>query len=231
MKQYRDVTRMIHKDGYIPIIVGFIVMFVLGSFAKWLGWFSFAMVCFVAYFFRNPDRVTPAHDDLVISPADGIIVNIVKTHPPAELNIEREMQRVSIFLSPLDVHVNRVPVNGKVSGLSYHPGRFINASMDKASVHNERQTVLIETKNGHKVIVVQIAGMIARRIVCDLEENAEVQVGNRYGIIRFGSRVDVYIPLGIKLLVSVGQRMVGGESVIANLENNNLNCQFEYVAS
>jgi phosphatidylserine decarboxylase len=152
-----------------------------------------------------------------VSPADGIVQKIVECIPPQELGLaNQEMIRVSIFLNIFNVHVNRVPATGKILSLNYNPGKFFNASMDKASVYNERQSVLMETKNGTKIAFVQIAGLIARRILCELEEGADVKIGERYGIIRFGSRVDVYLPLKTALNVTEGQTAVGGETIIAD---------------
>lgn len=218
MKQYSDISKIIHKDGYIFIIGLVIATFVLSSISFQLGWISSILTVFCAYFFRNPDRITPLGEDLVISPADGIVQSITECLPPSEVGMQdTEMIKISIFLSCFDVHVNRIPCDGKVIKLHYNPGKFFNASLDKASIYNERQSVVMETTNGIKLVFVQIAGLIARRIVCDLEEGDEIKSGKRYGIIKFGSRVDVYLPLKTALCVSVGQRCVGGETIIANI--------------
>ncbi|RYE06364.1 MAG: phosphatidylserine decarboxylase [Rickettsiaceae bacterium] len=219
MKQYNDFSKIIHREGYIFIISFAAVTFLLASFSTALGWIGFTATMWCAYFFRNPERITPIDDNLVISPADGIVQSISESIPPAELGLGDElMTRISIFLNVFNVHVNRIPIAGKIRALHYNPGKFFNASLDKASIHNERQSVLLETKSGHNVIFVQIAGLVARRIVCDLEEGSEVRSGERYGIIRFGSRADVYLPLKTAILVSVGQTAIGGETVIANFE-------------
>ncbi|WP_316354419.1 phosphatidylserine decarboxylase [Candidatus Trichorickettsia mobilis] len=217
MKQYSDFSKIIHKEGYIFIISFAAVTFLLASFSAILGWLSFVATVWCMYFFRNPDRITPVAHELVISPADGIVQNITEAVPPVELGLsDEEMIRVSIFLNIFNVHVNRIPASGKILALHYNPGKFFNASLDKASIYNERQSVLMETNDGHKIAFVQIAGLIARRIVCELEEDSQVQAGERYGIIRFGSRVDLYLPLKTAILVSKGQTCIGGETVIAD---------------
>ncbi len=218
MKPYNDLAKIIHREGYIFIAIFAVTSFILGSFNSSIGWIGAISTIWCIYFFRNPDRATPVNDNLVISPADGIVQSIKEVQPPVELGLgEEEMIRVSVFLNIFNVHVNRVPVSGKVLSLHYHPGRFFNASLDKASIHNERQSVLVETSSGVKVAFVQIAGLIARRIICDLEENQQVQAGQRYGIIRFGSRADIYLPLKTAILVTQGQTCIGGETIIADL--------------
>ena len=228
MKPYSDITNIIHKEGYIFIAIGCATTFILASINANLGWVSFILTTFCAYFFRNPQRLTPIAEGLIISPGDGVIVGISNTNPPAELQLEGEMLKISIFLNVFNVHVNRVPISGKVLTTHYNPGKFLNASLDKASIHNERQSVVMETTKGVKLAFVQIAGLIARRIVCDLEEGVEVKAGARYGIIRFGSRVDVYLPPKTVPMVGVGQTVLGGETVLANLESKALEAmQFE----
>lgn len=218
MKPYGDIAKMIHKEGYIFIIIFAVISFILGSFSSTLGWIGGISTIWCAYFFRNPERMTPQGDNLVISSADGVVQSIIETTPPAELNMGKDpMIRVSVFLNIFNVHVNRIPANGKILALKYFPGKFFNASLDKASIHNERQSVLMETNNKTKIAFVQIAGLIARRIVCDLEEEQEILAGQRYGIIRFGSRVDIYLPVSTTLEVAVGQTCIGGETIIADL--------------
>ncbi len=217
MKQFRDFSKIIHREGYIFIVLFAAATFLFASFSQALGWIGFVSTLFCAYFFRNPDRLTPVDDNLVISPADGVVQMITHTPAPSELNMgDEEMLRISIFLNIFNVHVNRSPVSGTVKALHYNPGKFLNASLDKASTFNERQSVVIETENKSKVICVQIAGLIARRIVCDLENGMNVKAGERYGIIRFGSRVDVYLPGKMIPLVQVGQTAIGGETVLAD---------------
>ncbi len=208
----------IHKEGYIFIAIFAIFAILMFSFSKIVGAICIILTVWCACFFRDPDRYAPVIEDVVLSPADGVVDAIVAASAPAELELgDEEFTRVSIFLSVFDVHVNRVPVAGVVTKLHYHPGQFISATLDKASVLNERQSVLVKTKSGRNVPFVQIAGLIARRIVCNLDQNQNVDAGQRYGIIRFGSRMDVYLPKGIVPKVYKGQRMVGGETVIAML--------------
>lgn len=217
MKQYSDFSRIIHREGYIFIVSFAAVTFLLATFISTLGYIGLVITLWCIYFFRNPDRFTPISDNLIISPADGMIQKITEGFPPAELGMgDQEMIRISIFLNILNVHVNRVPASGKILSLHYNPGKFFNASLDKASIYNERQSVLMETTGGQKIVFVQIAGLIARRILCDLEEDAEVKVGERYGIIRFGSRVDVYLPLKTPICVTEGQTAIGGETILAD---------------
>jgi phosphatidylserine decarboxylase len=175
-----------------------------------------------AYFFRDPARVTPDREDLVVSPADGCVSMIVTTKLPAEFDNDddgRDYTRISIFLNVFDVHVQRVPIDGTVDEVVYRPGKFLNASLDKASEDNERSSVLMTAQSGKKIAFVQIAGLIARRIINDLKKDQNVKAGEHYGLIRFGSRVDVYVPSSVAPLVCVGQRVVGGETVLADLQS------------
>lgn len=222
MKPYNDITKAVHKEGYTFIMIFAAITFILSSFSSALAWIGSICTIWCAYFFRNPERVTPLGDNLVISAADGVVSKITEASPPTELNMGNEkMLRVSVFLNIFNVHINRVPANGKILALEYHHGKFFNASLDKASIHNERQSVLMETKNGTKLAFVQIAGLIAKRIVCDLEDGQELVSGSRYGLIRFGSRVDIYLPLKTALLISEGQTCIGGETIIADLDMKN----------
>jgi phosphatidylserine decarboxylase len=171
-----------------------------------------------AAFFRNPRRVRPPLSDVVLAAADGTVATVSDVLPPAELDLPPvPVPRVSVFLSVLDVHVQRIPVDGRVLDVQYRPGTFLSADLDKASEDNERNALLLETTDGTRLGVVQIAGLLARRIVCDVAPGAEVAAGETYGLIRFGSRVDVYLPLGSRVAVAVGQRTIGGETVLAKL--------------
>jgi phosphatidylserine decarboxylase len=207
----------IHPEGY-PFIGGFaLVAILLFWFAKPLGWIGVLATAWCAYFFRDPVRIVPIGEGLVLSPADGRVSQVALASPPPELEMGPEQRvRVSIFMSVFDVHVNRAPIAGEIRRIVYRPGKFINADLDKASVDNERNSLLLRTAAG-PVAVVQIAGLIARRIVCFAREGAQVTAGERIGIIRFGSRVDVYLPGGVKPLVSEGQTTLAGETVIADL--------------
>lgn len=176
------------------------------------------LTAWCTYFFRDPVRFTPQQPGLFVSPADGVVQAIVEGVPPAELQLgEASRQRVSIFLNVFNVHVNRIPIAGTISHLHYHPGKFLNASLDKASEENERQLVQITLADGQKIGVVQIAGLVARRILCHLKPGQQVRTGERFGLIRFGSRTDLYLPPGVQARVGVGQIMVGGETIIADL--------------
>jgi phosphatidylserine decarboxylase len=205
----------IHRAGY-PFIAGGIVVTIL-LWLLWgpLGWIALILTLYMAFFFRDPVRVTPLAPGLVVAPADGRVVAVDHAVPPADLALgSTPLARVSIFLSVLDVHVNRVPATGRIARIAYRPGAFLNAELDKASEDNERNALLIETPRG-AVGVVQIAGFVARRIVCSVRQGEDVAIGSRFGLIRFGSRLDVYLPAGTAIRVGVGQRAVGGETVIA----------------
>lgn len=209
----------IHRAGWPFIAIFAVVTAVLAMVAQPLGWIGLAATAWCAYFFRNPDRVTPTRPGLVVSPADGRVQLITDAVPPAELGLGKAKRtRVSIFLNVFDVHVNRVPADGTVEEVDYHEGTFVNASLDKASEDNERASVLLRLPDGRELVFVQIAGLVARRIICDLASGQAVSAGERYGLIRFGSRTDIYLPDGVEPLVVVGQRAVGGETVIADLE-------------
>jgi phosphatidylserine decarboxylase len=185
---------------------------------KWLFWPGLIFTAFCLYFFRDPERVPPPRPGLVVAPADGRVLAVGPALPPRELGLgDVARWRVSIFLSVLDVHVNYAPAEGTVTRICYHHGKFLNASMDKASDENERNALAIALPDGRDMAVVQIAGLIARRILCHVREGDQVQAGERFGIIRFGSRTDLYLPEGVRPLVVEGQTMIGGETVIAEL--------------
>ncbi len=209
----------IHPDGWMFIAAFAIVsIFIGGLFHDVLLYVGLLATAWCAYFFRDPPRVVPSRNDIVVSAADGIVDSIVTLTPPKELGIgDADYTRISTLLSPMDVHVNRTPIAGTVTSLKYHKGSFLNITLDKAHEDNERQYIGITSPEGVAVGVVQIAGMITRRIVCNLKESQKVTTGERFGIIRFGSRVDVYLPASIKPLVIKGQRVVGGETVLAEI--------------
>jgi phosphatidylserine decarboxylase len=217
----RSQLAPINREGY-PFIGGFALASLI-LFWLWtpLGWLGTVLTLWCAYFFRDPPRVTPQGDDLVVSPADGVVQAIVPRVPPPELALgETPRTCISVFLNIFDVHVNRAPIGGRITRLAYHPGKFLNAADDKASEDNERQSFRIETPQGDVYGLVQIAGLIARRIVCAVEEGDVLAAGQRVGLIRFGSRCDVYLPDGVAALVAVGQRAVGGETVFADGRRN-----------
>ena len=206
----------IHPEGY-PFIGGFALASLI-LFWLWtpLGWIGVLLTIWCALFFRDPPRVTPLRDGLVVAPADGRISMVTFALPPAELGLgDRPLPRVSIFMSVFNCHVNRSPVAGRVERIAYRPGIFINAELDKASEDNERNSLVIGTPNG-RIGVVQIAGLVARRIVCFVKEGQSVGVGERFGLIRFGSRLDVYLPEGTRALVSEGQTAIAGETILAD---------------
>jgi phosphatidylserine decarboxylase len=208
----------LHPDGWKFVGIFALVTIVLFIVVPPLGWIGLVLTIWCAYFFRDPWRVTPLRSGLMVSPADGRVLSVAPAVPPAELAMGSEpLMRVGIFLNVFDVHVNRIPVGGRVVKLRYRKGKFVNASLDKASEDNERMAIRIAPIDGTgDIAVVQIAGLIARRIVCDLREREDVIAGQRFGIIRFGSRTDVYMPAGWVPLAIAGQRVVGGETVIAD---------------
>ncbi|GAB0118035.1 hypothetical protein Acid7E03_21070 [Acidisoma sp. 7E03] len=187
-------------------------------FASWIAWIGVAFTLFCLYFFRDPERYPPTRPGAMLAPADGHVVSVALVPPPPELGLGTMPRwRVATFLSVLDVHVNRMPADGTVTRIAYHHGKFLSANMDKASDENERNALAIRLPDGREIAVVQIAGLIARRILCDVKEGDYVQAGSRFGIIRFGSRTDLYLPVGVLPLVAEGQTMIGGETVIAEI--------------
>jgi phosphatidylserine decarboxylase len=226
----RSVIPPIHRGG-LPIVgaaaagtlVGRTALRAVGlkAPARWLTRAGVATTAACAAFFRAPTRVSPPGGGLVVAPADGVVALIEDAAPPSELGLGVALRtRVSIFLSVLDVHVQRIPMSGTVVQLAYHPGKFLSADLDKASEDNERNSVVIlDAAAGTEIVVTQIAGLLARRIVCETAPGAEVTVGETYGLIRFGSRVDTYLPVGTRPEVLIGQRTIGGETVLARLSD------------
>ncbi len=209
----------VHREGWRFITI-FAAVTLLFFWMGWdiLMWLGVVSTIWCAYFFRDPERVTPMRDGLVISPADGQICAIDKIIPPPELDLDREpATRISVFMNVFDVHVNRSPIDARIAKINYIPGAFVSAELDKASEENERQAFTLELADGRKLGVVQIAGLIARRIVKFVGEGERLLAGQRIGLIRFGSRVDVYLPKGANPLVAVGQRAIAGETVFADL--------------
>lgn len=215
------VVKPMHREGWR--FVGIFAAVTLVLFWIWqpLGWIGAGLTVWCYYFFRDPQRVTPQRAGLLVSPADGIVSLIDRAAPPPELGLGPEMRpRVAVFMNVFNVHVNRVPAAGTVTRIAYRPGKFLNASLDKASVDNERNALVLRLEGGQDIAVVQIAGLIARRILCEVPEGARLLAGERIGLIRFGSRVDVYLPPGTAPLVALGQTMVAGETVIADLASD-----------
>lgn len=215
VRSVRNSFAPIHPEGY-PFIAGFfIVSLVLGWMWTPLFWMGLVLTIWCIYFYRDPERVTPIDPDLVISPADGKISFVGEAVAPKELELGSEMMiRISVFMNVFSCHINRIPIDGHIMALAYRPGKFANAELDKASDHNERNGLVIKTVHGN-IGVVQVAGLVARRIVCWSKIGDDVVAGKRFGLIRFGSRLDVYLPKEAKLRVSVGQNAIAGETVLA----------------
>lgn len=207
-----------HKEGRKFVAIFAAITVVLGLIWEPLFWLGAGATVWCYYFFRDPVRIIPQQDGVVISPADGVVSLIEQVVPPTEMGLgTAPLTRVSVFMNVFNCHVNRAPVAGKVVDVTYHHGKFLNASLDKASIHNERNSVTLETADGTRIGVVQIAGLVARRIVCFVEEGHQIDAGHRFGLIRFGSRLDVYLPHGIAPMVAVGQTAVAGETILADL--------------
>lgn len=218
MTMWDTFLKPMHPEGYRFVAVFGVAA--LALFLVWepLGWLGLGLTVWCYYFFRDPNRAVPQEEGLVLSPADGVVSLIGPAVPPAELGMAPEaLTRVSVFMSVFNCHVNRAPVGGRVTAVAYRKGKFLNASLDKASDDNERNALLLETVDGARVGIVQIAGLLARRIRCDVGPGDEVAAGETYGLIRFGSRVDTYLPVGSTVAVEVGQRTIGGETVLAQL--------------
>lgn len=211
-----DVLVPIHPDGWKFIGIAFVVALVLSMISTPLGIAGFVVAAWVVYFFRNPDRVTPTDKGLIISPADGKVVDIKPCEPPKELMLDAGVSytKISVFLNIFNVHVNKMPYEGTVEKMSYIEGKFFNASLDKASEHNERMAITLATDIG-RLGVIQIAGLVARRICTEVEEGQKVIAGEDYGLIRFGSRVDLYVPESFETTVLLGQTTLAGETVMA----------------
>jgi len=208
----------IHPDGWPYIAIAVALNALLFAVAGWFGWLLVPVTLWCVAFFRDPERNVPSGEGLIVSPADGVMLPVVEAAPPPELGMgDAKLRRLSIFMNVFDVHVNRVPADGTVTALAYRPGRFINASFDKASEHNERMAVRLRLADGAELAMVQIAGLVARRIRCDLVQDQQVRRGGRFGIIRFGSRLDVYLPPGAEIGVNKGERVTAGETVLARL--------------
>lgn len=205
------------KDGCMIAAIVAVIAIILGHISTNMGWLGFLLTVGCLLFFRDPERVHPTRKDIAISPADGIVLKISEGEAPAELNVQGTWKKVSIFMSLINVHVNRTPVPGTVEKILYIPGRFFNVTLDKASEFNERQATYMRTPEGEQIVFVQIAGLIARRIRSDIKEGQQLEIGERVGIIRFGSRVDVYLPVSSNILVEEGQNTIAGETVLADL--------------
>ena len=207
-----------HPEGIKFVLVFAVVTFGLFLLSPILGWIGTGLTIWCYYFFRDPERFSPTQTGLIVSPADGIVSLIEQSVPPAELGMaDVPLTRVSVFMNVFNCHVNRIPAAGEITSVAYHPGKFLNASLDKASVDNERNSLRLRLTSGHELAVVQIAGLVARRIVCFVNPGDTLEAGERFGLIRFGSRLDVYLPNGVSPSVRIGQTMVAGETVLADL--------------
>ena len=210
----------LHTEGYRFLAIAAIITFILLLISNFLGLLSFILTIWIYYFFRDPERFPINDENYLLSPADGVISQIIQTNGPNELGLEnKKFTRVSIFMNAFNCHVNRVPSSGKIIKIFYKSGKFLNASLDKASEDNERNYVKMKNNNGDELILVQIAGLIARRIVCEVKENDEIKQGNKFGIIRFGSRVDLYFE-NYKILVRENQKTISGETLMARKIKN-----------
>ena len=210
-----------HREGYRFVAVFAATTAVLFWLAEPLGWIGVCLTVWCYYFFRDPPRVTPLRDGLVISPADGVVSMIGPAIPPEELGLgPAAMTRISVFMNVFNCHVNRLPIAGTIMKVAYRPGKFLNASLDKASVDNERNALAIRLPDGRDYAVVQIAGLVARRIVCDVKAGQTLRTGERFGMIRFGSRLDIYLPAGVQPLIALGQSALAGETVLADLASD-----------
>lgn len=219
MNMLKIVAVPMHREGRKFVAIFAAITIVLALIWGPLFWIGCGLTIWCYYFFRDPIRVIPQQEGLVISPADGVVSLIEDVIPPAELALgDQPLQRVSVFMNVFNCHVNRAPIAGKVTEIQYHHGKFLNASLDKASEHNERNGLSIEAPDGARIGVVQIAGLVARRIVCFVKPGDDLGAGHRFGLIRFGSRLDIYLPQGVSSLVAVGQTSVAGETILADLK-------------
>jgi phosphatidylserine decarboxylase len=213
---FNTIFPKIHKEGYKFLAISILITFFVLFFSKFIGSILILITIWVYYFFRDPERYSINDDSYLVSPADGVITDISERSGPEELKLENtSYTRVSVFMNVFNCHVNRVPSSGKIEEIFYKPGKFLNASLDKASEENERNFYKVKLNNGEEIIIIQIAGLIARRIVCEVEEGQDLKQGERIGMIRFGSRVDIYFK-NKKVLAKLGQNVVSGESLIAS---------------
>ena len=211
-------VKPMHREGYKFVSAFALATLVLFWLWDPLGWVGVGLTVWCYYFFRDPERVTPMREGLMISPADGVISLLEPAVPPQELGLgPQPMTRISVFMNVFNCHVNRAPIGGQISRIAYRPGKFFNASLDKASVDNERNALVITMTDGRQIAVVQIAGLVARRILCEIREGQAIRTGERFGMIRFGSRLDIYLPEGVAPLVCLGQSTIAGETVLADL--------------
>ncbi len=219
MEALKMILFPIHKEGYKFILIFALITIILALMSNFLGLVGLVLTLWCIFFFRDPERVIPVEENIIISPADGVVTRVeYGVKAPGDLGYgEQKFNKISVFLNVFNVHVNRVPVAGTITQVKYKAGKFLSANDDDASEENERSAAVIKTAGGDEIVCVQVAGLVARRIISYLKEGQKVEMGERYGIIRFGSRADIYLPEKIKIKVLVGQTMIGGETVIAKI--------------
>lgn len=220
MNNFVDLLKMVsfpvHKEGYKLILIFALVTIVFLLINDFLGIIGIVLTLWCVFFFRDPNRIIPVEENVIVSPADGVVTRIeYGVEAPPEAGFEHKVNKISVFLNVFNVHVNRVPASGKIKKVIYSPGKFLSANLDEASEENERNLAIMKTEKGNEIAFAQVAGLVARRIYSELKDGQNVNVGDRYGIIRFGSRADIYLPENIKIGVLVGQTMIGGETIIA----------------
>lgn len=224
MNNFVDLLKMvsfpIHKEGYKFILIFGLATIVLALLSDIIGLIGLVLTLWCIFFFRDPERVIPVEENVLVSPADGVVTRVeYGIATPKDLGLKSDkVNKISIFLNVFNVHVNRAPISGVITSVKYNEGKFHSANLDEASNENERSVAIVKTKDGHEIAFAQVAGLVARRIISDLKEGQTVKTGDRYGIIRFGSRADIYLPEDIKIKVLVGQTMIGGESIIAKIK-------------
>ena len=221
MNMMDAVVVPMHPEGRKFVAIFGAIALVLGLFSEALFWIGVGLTVWCYYFFRNPVRIVPQGDNLVICPADGVVSLIQEVTPPTEMGLgDQPLTRVSVFMNVFNCHVNRACIDGTVTNVTYHHGKFLNASLDKASEHNERNSITITREDGTAIGITQIAGLVARRIVCFVKQGDTLAAGDRFGLIRFGSRLDIYLPENVAPAVCLGQTMVAGETVLARLDES-----------
>ena len=212
---FKFIVQKLHKEGYRFVAISGVITFILLLISNALGLISFVITVWVYYFFRDPERVIIGDDNYLVSPADGEVIKVEEVDGPKELGLEnKKFKKISVFMNVFDCHVNRTPCSGKIEEILYKPGKFLNASLDKASEDNERNYFKIKDNHNNDIVVVQIAGLVARRIVCESSKSQDLKQGDRIGMIRFGSRADVYYE-NYEPLVKVGQKAISGETLLA----------------
>ena len=228
MQDFLDALKLIyfpiHREGYKFVVIFAIITAILAIFSSKIGLIGLVLTIWCVFFFRDPERIIPVDDNIIVSPADGKVIKVeFGVDAPKDIILDAKYKdvkwnKISVFLNVFNVHVNRIPLSGKIIKTSYKPGKFLSANVDEASEQNERNAILLQDEKGNDIIFVQVAGMVARRIISDVKEGQNVKIGDRYGIIRFGSRADMYFPENIEIKALLGQTMIGGETVIAKIK-------------